>query len=123
MDLRGRDGEFEEKEVNIRDRASQEARGCVEEVLTGLLHSVAAGEGVEDGVQGGLAVFTGRSGDEAEAVVPLSSGEDVADEVETELLLRLGEAGKGEAAPDARPGKVGEAELDLGGGGSGMRAL
>ena len=54
----------------------------------------------------------------------LSSGEDVADERETDLLQRLGEAIKGEAAPDVVPGEVGEAELDLGGGGgSGMRAL
>ena len=49
-------------------------------------------------------------------MAPLSSGEDVAEEAEADLLQRLGEAGKGEAAPDARPGKVGEAELDLGGG-------
>ena len=57
-------------------------------------------------------------------MAPLSSGENVAEEAEADLLQRLGEAGKGEAAPDARPGKVGEAELDLrGGGGSGMRAL
>ena len=50
-------------------------------------------------------------------MAPLSSGEDVAEEAEADLLQRLGEAGKGEAAPDARPGKVGEAELDLRGGG------
>ena len=74
MNLRGRDGEFEEKEVSIMDRASQETGGRVEEVLPGLLHPVAGGEGVEYVVQGGLAVFTGRGGGEAEAVAPLSSG-------------------------------------------------
>ena len=64
---------------------------------------------MEDVVQGGLTVFTGRGGSEKEVVTPFSSGEDVADEAETDLLQRLGEAGKGEATPDARPGKIGEA--------------
>ena len=72
---------------------------------------------MEDVVQESLAVFTGRGGSKAEAVTPLSSGEDVADEAEADLLQRLGEAGKGEATPDARSGKIGEGELDLGGGG------
>ena len=54
-------------------------------------------------------------GGAAEAVAPLTSGEDVANIVEADLFQRLGEAGKGEAAPDSRPGESGEAELDLGG--------
>ena len=69
---------------------------------------------MEDVIPRGLAVFTGRGGSEAEAVAPFASGEDVADEAETNLLQRLGEAGEGEAAPDARPGKIGETELNLG---------
>ena len=35
--------------------------------------------------------------------------------IEANLFQRLWEAGKGEATPDARPGEIGEAELDLGG--------
>ena len=70
---------------------------------------------MEDAVQRGQAVFTGRGGSKAEAVAPFAGGEDVADEAETDLLQRLGEAGKGEAAPDASPGKIGETELNLGG--------
>ena len=69
---------------------------------------------MEDVVPESLAVFTGRGGSKAEAVTRLSSGEDVADEAETDLLQRLGEAGEGEAAPDARPGKIEETELNLG---------
>ena len=58
---------------------------------------------MEDVVQGGWALVTGRGGGEAEAVAPLTSGEDVANIVEADLFQRLGEAGKGEAAPDSRP--------------------
>ena len=50
-----------------------------------------------------------------QAVAPLTSEEDVANIIETNLFQRLWEAGKGEATPDARPGEIGEAELDLGG--------
>ena len=60
-------------------------------------------------------MFTGRGGGEAQAVAPLTSGEDVANIIEANLFQRLWEAGKGEATPDARPGEIGEAELDLGG--------
>ena len=48
-------------------------------------------------------------------MAPLTSGEDAADIIEANLFQRLGEAVKGEAAPDSRPGEGGEAELDLGG--------
>ena len=48
-------------------------------------------------------------------MAPLTSEEDVANIIETNLFQRLWEAGKGEATPDARPGEIGEAELDLGG--------
>ena len=58
-------------------------------------------------------MFTGRGGGEAQAVAPLTSGEDVANIIEADLFQRLWEAGKGEATPDARPGEIGEAELDL----------
>ena len=50
-------------------------------------------------------------------MAPLTSEEDVANIIETNLFQRLWEAGKGEATPDARPGEIGEAELDLGRGG------
>ena len=68
---------------------------------------------MEDVVQGGWALVTGRGGGEAEAVAPLTSGEDVANIVEADLFQRLGEAGKGEAAPDSRPGEGGEAVYSL----------
>ena len=41
--------------------------------------------------------------------------EDVANIIEANLFQRLWEAGKGEPTPDARPGEIGEAEVDLGG--------
>ena len=53
-------------------------------------------------------MFTGRGGGEAQAVAPLTSGEDVANIIEADLFQRLWEAGKGEATPDARPGEIEE---------------
>ena len=44
-----------------------------------------------------------------EVVAPFTSGEDVADIIETNLFQGLGEAGKGEATPDLRPGEGGKA--------------
>ena len=47
---------------------------------------------MEDVVEGGLAVFTGRGGGKAEAMAPLTSGKDVVEKVETDLFQRLWEA-------------------------------
>ena len=44
-----------------------------------------------------------------EVVAPFTSGEDVADIIETNLFQGLGEAGKGEATPGLRPGEGGKA--------------
>ena len=61
-------GNFRKRRSVSGTGPSKRREAVYEEVLPGLFHPVAGGEGVEDVFQGGLAVFTGRGGSEAEAV-------------------------------------------------------
>ena len=68
---------------------------------------------MEDVVEGGLAVFTGRGGGKAEAMAPLTSGKDVVEKVETRPLSEAvgGQLGRGDPRCSSREERGGGAEF------------